>query len=254
MSQEEKRGCGFRRAGGTYLVSDGLGEPCERLPLPLDACPTCGCGVKQSRGFQWIKPSLLFDNPKIKPCGSASDKPSGNVGLREHCHHCLVCTPNLLEAHGDPKDKLGLMWTGEKFYKTPQDWSLEAAKLGVSKRVATIPKGLVLGKTWIFVAHPKGVDEAYMSKEEGELCETLKHRFKPGIFHVFVPKRVELIVTPSMAQEDWVKEMVEKQGVTLVHVPEDDPDHAPRVKEKSARKKSIERAAQEMKLEGEGVA
>jgi hypothetical protein len=33
---------------------------------------------------------------------------------------------------------------------------------------------------------------------------------------------------------------VEKKGVTLVEVPEDDPDHAPRARRKSARVRAIE--------------
>jgi hypothetical protein len=51
-----------------------------------------------------------------------------------------------------------------------------------------------------------------------------------------------LIVTPSMQKERWVKELV-KKGVTLVEVPEDDKDHAPKKAKKSARRRSMDRAA-----------
>jgi hypothetical protein len=245
MAVEPKRGCGFRKAGGLYMVTDGLGEPCERLPLPLDACPTCGAGVKQTRSYQWIRPALVFENPGIKPCAASSDAPSENRSyFHEHCHRCVVCTPGLLEANAEPKDQLGLLWVGGKYYPTAEDWSKEAAKLGVSKRIAAIPKGLKVGKSWVLVAHP----EAILVKKEfppgpGELLGKTEIAHKPGVFHAFVPQRVELVVTPSMEQEKWVKELVEKQGVTLVRVPEDDPDHVQAVGKKSARKMAMERVA-----------
>ena len=40
----------------------------------------------------------------------------------------------------------------------------------------------------------------------------------------FIPRRVELVIVPSMREEDWVQRY-ERAGVTLVEVPEDDPDH-----------------------------
>lgn len=237
-------------------MTSGLGEPCERLPLPLDCCPTCGGGVKQVRSFQWIKPGLVFQNPKIKPCMSASDEPTKGVGyLRTHCHRCVVCTPNLLEAHSEPKDQVGLLWVGEKFYPTPEDWAKEATHQGVSKRIAAIPKGLVVGKTYIFVAHPNAIAEKVpQPMKEGELLGKEEIKYTPGIFHVFVPQRVELIVTPSMKKEKWVKELVEKQGVVLVDVPEDDPDHAPKASKQSARKRSMDRAAKKAAQKPEEVA
>lgn len=230
------------------MVTDGLGEPCERLPLPLDACPTCGAGVKQVRSFQWISPTLVFENPKIRPCASSSDRPSKSQSyLHKHCHRCVVCTPNLLEADAEPKDQLGLLWIGEKFYPSADDWAKEAAKMGVSKRISAIPDGFVAGKTWIFVAHPKAlVTETEVPPGPGELLGRKEVRYTPGIFHAFVPKRIELVVTRSMKEEAWVKEMVEKNGVKLVEVPEDDPDHAPSMGKKSARKESMERAARKM--------
>lgn len=229
-------------------MTDGLGEPCERLPLPLDACPTCGAGVKQVRSFQWIRPALVFENPGIKPCAASSDAPSeGRSYFHEHCHRCVICTPGLLEAHVQPQE-FGLLWVGAKFYPTAEDWSKEAAKLGVSKRIAAIPKGLVVGKSMVLVAHP----EAITVKKEippgpGELLGKTEIAYKPGVFHAFVPQRIELVVTPSMTEEKWVKELVEKQGVTLVQVPEDDPDHVPVIGIKSARKKAMERAARKAK-------
>lgn len=40
-SVEGARGCGYRKAGGIYLVSGGIPRPCGKLPIPLTTCPTC---------------------------------------------------------------------------------------------------------------------------------------------------------------------------------------------------------------------
>lgn len=41
---EGARGCGFRKTDGLYLVCDGLGSACGKLPIPCEVCPTCGRG------------------------------------------------------------------------------------------------------------------------------------------------------------------------------------------------------------------
>lgn len=240
---------GHRKAGGIYIVTDGLGEPCERLPLPLDCCPTCGAGVQQTRSFRWIATDLVFRNPRIRPCAVSSDRPSkGTSDFHSHCHRCVICTPALFEAHAQPKDQAGLLWVGEKFYPCADAWAQEAAQMGVSKRIAAIPKGLVVGKTFVFVAHPTAIREKVERPPAGgELLGKQEIVERPGVFHVFVPKRIELVVTPSMKKEKWVKELVDNNGVVLVEVPEDDPDHAPNVGKKSARKRSMERAAKKAK-------
>jgi len=214
-----------------------MGEPCERLPVPLDCCSACGAGIKQTRSIRWMKPEVLLNQAK-----ACAFNPN-------HCPRCVVCQPVLLERNAQPKDKMALYWVGEQFYPTPQDWTIEAMKLGVSRRIASIPKELVLGKSWVCVAHPKAVPVPKNVKKEGDLVEHEEIEMKPGIFHAFVPQAIELIVTPSMKEEKWVMEMVEKHGVRLVEVPEDDPDHAPKMAKKSARKESMERAAEKAKNE-----
>lgn len=244
---EAKRGCGYRKAGGIYLVTSGLGEPCERLPAPMETCFHCGEGIKQSRSFRWMTLDVIL--AKAKPCSMSSDENKGPTPrestsyMRAHCPRCIVCTPGTLESTSEPKDKVGLLWVGEKFYPDAAAWGEESSKMGVSRRIAAIPKGLVVGKTWIFVAHPKAIDVTEREQREGELFEADTAKKKPGIFHGFIPQRVELVVTPSMEKEEWVQEMVEKQGVTLVQVPEDDPDHAPTQTKQSPRKKSMDKAA-----------
>jgi hypothetical protein len=41
MAVEPKRGCGYRKVGGIYLVSGGEGRPCGCLQIPLHTCPSC---------------------------------------------------------------------------------------------------------------------------------------------------------------------------------------------------------------------
>ena len=48
---EGKRGCGFRKPGGLYMVS-AVSAPCGKLPTPLDICPTWGI-------FHAFKPSAI---------------------------------------------------------------------------------------------------------------------------------------------------------------------------------------------------
>lgn len=231
MAIEPQRGCGFRKAGGIYLVSGGMGDPCERLPILLECCSSCGSGIKQTRSIRWMKPEVLLNSAR-----ACAFNP-------RHCPHCVVCQPVNLERHAIPKDRIALLWIGQQHYPKPQDWTIEAMKMGVSRRIAAIPKELVVGKSWVFVAHPEAVPVPIKVKKPGDLVEHDEIVMKPGIFHAFVPQAIEVVVTPSMKKEKWVQDMVEKNNVRLVEVPEDDPDHAPKIGKKSARKRSMERAA-----------
>ncbi len=65
LTFEAARGCGYRKAGGKYLVSGGEMLPCGRLPLELTVCPCCSQGIKQSRGWTWIDPEKLLANSSL---------------------------------------------------------------------------------------------------------------------------------------------------------------------------------------------
>ena len=219
MAVEARRGCGWRRTGGLYIVSDPGGYYCERMPLPLVPCAHCGAGIRQTRGWQWTPVARLFDG--ARPCTAAD----------VHCPYCAVCSPSLF-AKAEPANRIGVIHVGGAYYTTPGIFLEEAARMGVSRRISTLPKRFVVGKTWVALAHPAAIPTKESGEEPG-----------PGIIHVFRPKRVELIVTKPMRDEDWVKALVEK-GVTLVEVPEGDPDHAPSAPPKrSARRVAIDRAA-----------
>lgn len=208
MAIEPKRGCGYRKVGGIYLVAGSGGYPCHRLPVNLPICPVCGCGVKFARGWTWITPSDLF--------GFCPDL--GNQSSGQHpCHQerCLVCMP--------PDGKHGLLWIGNQFY-TPEEFIAEASVQGISRRISAVPRGFELGKTVVYLAHVKA----------GRAIDTEDHRqtslFEqevavPAVFYVFIPERIEKIVTDVEAQDpDMIAELQEK-GITPVIVPADDKDH-----------------------------
>jgi len=139
----------------------------------------------------------------------------------------------------DPRDEVAfIMGVGEKFYKTPSDFLEEAHRLGVSKRIPFIPKELELGKTVIYLAHPKAVEvkepvalhQALSILEESEtkqprLLETEKVEKRLGIFTAFVPQRIEKLVWQSQATPEEL-ERLEKRGITPVVIPDGHPDHA----------------------------
>lgn len=243
MAVEAVRGCGYRKAGGLYIVCGGIGEPCERLPIPIDVCPTCKhAPIAKTRGPQFVGASFIFR--MAKPCAVGASAPQD----RDHHGRCPLCNETLLFSEGDPKDKFLLLWIGKEHYPTPAAWREEANRLGVSRRISAIPKGFVFGKTWVLVAHPEAIEHKETVQGRGELHDTPEVKKTPGIFHAFRPTNVELIVTPSMRKEKWVKQLQEKykDGIKLVEVPEDDPDHAPTVSKKSARKKAMERHARKL--------
>lgn len=180
---EAARGCGYRKGGGIYLVSDGIGAPCCKLPYELTVCPCCHAGIKPSRGFQWVSSSLFSGSPCFNPDDMAT------------------CPMNL-----GPDIKVGLMWVGEKFYPTALDFTREANSMGTSKRLAAIPKDIEVGKTWVYLAHRKAV-----SKIDGTVVT-----YFPGIFRAFRPDRIEYVVKGTETEEELEK--LEKRGLTLVKV------------------------------------
>jgi len=103
----------------------------------------------------------------------------------------------------------GLLWVGEKFYSTPDDFSKEATHMGISRRISMIPKGFKLGETWIALAHRRAIPTIPLEKNETP-------GWKPGIFHIFKPSRIEYVVKDGDDEEKLEK--LEKRGFTLVKV------------------------------------
>lgn len=200
MAIEARRGCGYRKVGGLYLVSGQLGEHCHRLPVPLHVCPTCNQGIKQSRGWQWVSKALLAPDCAVAaPCQGGID----------HLERCPLCNTNYLP------EKVGLVWIGEKFYKTPQHFMKESVELGISRRIKTVPRGFKVGESWVLLAHPK-------SCEDHSIPDRLA--WSPGIFTLFKPTRIEILVKQSEATEAKMADLAER-GLTPILIPDDDKDH-----------------------------
>ena len=184
---DHERGCGWRKEGGIYLMASGIPRGCGKLPIPMRVCPTCNAGIKPARGFTWFDPRKF------------------TVGIQcklDDCGSCILA---------NPPEKAGLIWIGEKFYSNPQKWTNEANSLGVSRRISRVPKGFEVGKTWIFVGHRLAIPD-FSKKKKG----TNDPVCYPGIFHAFLPDRIEYITKGNETEEEL--EALVKRGLTPVKV------------------------------------
>lgn len=214
MAIEAKRGCGYRKINALYLVGMYTPVPCDRLPLPLTTCPVCGQGIKVSRGFTEIDPFQLWGS---------------HDNCKDRVRPCFVC---------DPKDEPAyIMGVGSKYY-TPESFLDEAQHMGISKRIPFIPKDLMLGKTVIYLAHPKAVEvkqpailqEAMSIVEQSQtnqpkLLEVETTKKALGIFCAFIPQRVEMLMWQHELT-DKKREELQKRGISPIPVPRGDVNHA----------------------------
>ena len=145
---EGPRGCGYRKQGGKYLISAGVSVPCPALPIEVSRCPCCDAGIKPTRSWAWFSPKMFFDFSCPPECEIYQE------GGR--------CEPF-------KQDRAGILWIGGKFYPTPAEWTEEAEKMGVSRRISQIPKDLVVGETWAFVGHRKAVAKVSSFARAGDL-------------------------------------------------------------------------------------
>lgn len=226
MAVEKRRGCGFRKVGGTYLVSEGQGVPCDRLPIRLDVCPVCSHGFKQTRGFTWVDLFGLVGGNHLEESAHTMNA-TATGPLMVECGDepwCPLCH------HVKAIGKAGLLWIGEKFYPKPEDFMREGQDMGFSRRVSAIPRNFKVGETWVMLAHPKTISEwrelpADPDREQATLENVEKEQvWVPGIFTLWRPTRIEKLFKESDRESDDVKKAVE-QGITPVFVPDDDKDH-----------------------------
>jgi hypothetical protein len=199
MAAEKRRGCGYRKVGGKYLVSGGEGIACCKLPIELHVCPTCAQGVKQGRGWQWIDPRPWLQGACRRPDMAPFCPAATSVG-----------------------ERVGLLWIGEKFYPTAEDFSREAREMGISRRIRTVPRGFKVGEHYVFLAHPKGFHK-YSDNAAGSGLAGVE--WVPGIFYIFKPTAIEIIITQSQSDDVEFMADLDKQGLTPVVVPDDDKDH-----------------------------
>ena len=218
---DKERGCGWRKPGGLYIRSEGLTSSCGKLPLDLERCPCCGAGVKPTRGWTWVDPRLLFKDSK---CGAEPAK-------------CLLCP--LGTAH--LPERAGLLWIGGAYYKTPQDWIEESARLGVCRRLSALPHDLVVGETLVLAAHRQ-----HRRTPDG--------KWVPAVFHAFRPTSVEYVVKGDETPEKLAS--LERRGIQAVKVVRDgflpgvdEAASEQAAKHKAAAKAHVEAAKPEFKYE-----
>jgi hypothetical protein len=210
ISTERARGCGYRKPAkdgvGIYLVGDGLGEPCGLLPYPLDICPCCGGGIKTTRGWTWVTPQLLFKGDVLsklagveRECDRARAVRAGRklrVAGSEVTAGCVRCPI------GNPPAGLhGTLWVGEKFYATTDDFTRESGRQGVSRKIKAVPKGFKLSETWVLLAHRKAIRNPATGEREF-----------PGIFSMFLPRGVDLVIADENAVPEKAERLAEKIG------------------------------------------
>jgi hypothetical protein len=176
---ETKRGCGYRKAGGIYLVCDAPSQPCYK-EIPLKPCPTCKNEIRFSQNYQWIHYDQLLINDKF--CRNPE---------------CRGCVP-----FDGTVDRMLLMWVGEMYYSMPHDFRKEAFSRGISKRIPLPPKDIEVGKTWVVLVHKNTIPR--------------KGHYVPGIFMAFVPTRIEYVVKGNESDEQ-LKKLLDK-GYTLIKV------------------------------------
>jgi hypothetical protein len=209
---EGKRGCGYRKGGGLYLVAPAPNMPCGRLPIPLVTCPTCGAGFKHSRQPAWV------DSDELKWAAP----PCSTVGLLTTAH--AVCPLNDKVETG----RALLVWVGEAHYPTAQSFLMEAASMGISRRIQAVPNDFVVGETWCMLAHRRAfkercpdcngtrrvVDEA----GEWDKCTGCPDgwAYTAGVITFFRPQAVEYVVKGTETEEEL--DALEARGLRLVDV------------------------------------
>lgn len=191
-SVESARGCGYRVAGGLYLVAPALAESCSRLPHATHACPTCGAGIHPARGWTWIVPLHLIGLRMHEP--------------RAHSMRCPLGMPGM--DPGQQGIRAGLLWIGESFYPTPASFLEEAAAMGVSRRISKVPRDWKPG-TYVFLGHRKAIMPTRVSM--GEPVE-----YEPGIVAVFRPTAIEYVVKGDETEEELAA--LERRGIEPVRV------------------------------------
>ena len=195
LSTESERLCGFRRASkdgwGIYLMGDGPGAPCGRMPFPLEVCPCCGSGVKPSRGTTWIQPYNLF---REVVSDVDCDSPV-----------CWSCPMNHLGT-----DKALLLWVGESHYPTATHFMVEANRMGISRKIPSIPHDFRIGKTWVYLAHRKAI--GYKNAVTGEL------EWIPGIFMAFRPTHLDMVIDDVADVPAYPVKLQDEHGTDRVRI------------------------------------
>lgn len=172
-------------------MSDEQSVPCGKLPLPLTICPTCSHGIKPSRSWTWID---IDELTKDVECPIAVFSSDGNC-------YCPLNTK---------LGRIGLLFIGEKFYHSPEEYNNEANYQGISRRIKFVPRDFKLGM-WVALAHRKAIVKKEVD-DNGKVNEV----YTSAIFRVFKPTRIEYILSGNET-DDEIDALVER-GLTPVIV------------------------------------
>ena len=175
--------------------------------------------IKPARGWTWVNAGILF--PPV-----AHGTPSTTRCVRSVW---WIRTPRR------GSTEAGLIWVGESFYKTPREFMNEAIEMGISRRITAVPRGFVIGESWVLLGHRKVVSKGYKlaadKSEEPTIYETLmdaaraqaeegqgevEEVWAPGIFTAFRPTKIEYIVKEDDSEEKL--EALVERGIELVRV------------------------------------
>lgn len=185
-----ERGCGFRKAGGLYLMGHNVTlRECDRGLLHIKACPTCGERPRFTRGIASINFVTLFGEHKPH-FGECKDDAT-----------CVVCHPPRNVNHY-------LMWVGRDY--TMSSFVDESELMGVSKRIAQVPADFVMGRDWVYLAR-----KSVKAKDYGVKLDKGKRVFD-AIFYAFRPSGIEYVLKESdLKNEKKIRDLVER-GITPV--------------------------------------
>ena len=179
-----------------------------------------GFAPVQTRSFSWVPGRWLGDHRVGAWCSGRSEFGPADVA------YAFVRCPDAEESRivgghdpvcvADDSPRL-LMWVGARYY-SPGEFTAEASRLGVSKRIAELPAGIKFGETWVLLAHPEACHEPVSWSfrwlfGDGEVGTA------PGVFHAFVPVRAELILRESEATPERIAKEAAR-GVSIVIVPD----------------------------------
>lgn len=217
---ETERGCGWRKAGGVYLVCNGTGYTCDALPVEMVPCPCCEFEVGQARSMQPVRSgymAFLMKNHKCKEeagficpvCFYAKEYPK----MKEILAELDEDSDEYKELKAQIPAHFYLMFVSKEFY-TPESFINEAHLQGVSKRVApnSLPKGFRVGTDWVFLAHG---EVPFKKTIFGDMVEVEDEtRFGKGIFYAFRPERLEVVLYKGVDPELILD--YEEAGYTVV--------------------------------------
>jgi hypothetical protein len=119
---------------------------------------------------------------------------------------CFLSRPN--------DERIGLIWIGTEHYPTPEHFQHEARTMGVSRRISKIPRGFILGETWVALAH-----------RQVRPRSTTEGGWDAGVFTIFQPQRIERITSDARKDDQEFIDKLSARDITPVWVPAGDPDH-----------------------------